>query len=160
MKNLEWLVWMCNFAGVLPFRMIWSRNKRLFLGFGFSWKYLESFWFLLILLCQITFFILVYIVAQRMEKEDYHSFEGLPMVYTVATHMFKISSIIEYFSPYLIFFHLSKLKTVANGFQHVDKVLDKTPLSRNKIKLRIRISIVFFILLVWFDTNNLYTINN
>lgn len=148
MKNLEWLVWMCNFAGVLPFRMIWTRNKRLFLGFSFSWKYFESFWFLLILLCQITFFILAFIVAERLEKEEYHSFEGLPMVYTVATNMFKISSMIEYFSPYLIFFHLSNLKTAANGLQQVDKVLDKISHSRNKIRLRIVISIVFFVLLV------------
>ncbi len=150
MERLRWFMLMCNLTGVLPFRMIWLNGR--FRGFGFCWKHPAVWWFGLILFIQLAFLVILVTVVSEF-KTDLNNAK-ISMTILLATTTFQFSTIVEFLSPYLIFFHISKMKSIANTLQEVDRVLDRLPEATSSCTVRFRTGIGILLSFIWVNISH------
>ena len=122
-ERLKWLVWLCNFSGLLPFRMILRKDR--FSHFEFKWKHPVTLWMFLIQMGHAVFLTLFLLDSIYVQIKAGSSL--FPKVFMLATAVVQLSIFVNMNSPLLIIFHVKKLRTVIKSLQHVDRVIDTIP---------------------------------
>lgn len=143
-ERLRWLVWLCNFAGVLPVHMLFKAGR--FRRFQIRCNHPLGLWFCTVQLFQLFFVATFsYLAFQFQIATD----SRLPFVNKLAGGMLQVSSMVTFISPQLILFHLKRLETAVKLLQQADQILDGI---RPPCSTRLRTAIGLLVTLAWVRT--------
>lgn len=146
-ERLKWLVWLCNFSGLLPFRMILKDHAR-FSHFDFKWKHPVTWWFLLNLMGHVFYLVLFVMDMVNMQTSDKVDLSSYSRILMLAIVVVQLSLLANFNCPLLILFHTKKLRTAFESLRHVDLVLDRIPNSLCTTQLQTFVGSVFVLILV------------
>jgi len=145
LERLRWLVWFINFCGMAPFRLEVDRKSKKFDRLAFSFCHPVTWWFVVVLISQITMFALM----AKTSTVSFYQLIANESTLTICTLVLQsISLSIIFVTPRMVPFYY---KHLAKAFAYIKKVDDFIGQTGNwpcTSKRRILIGFIFVILIV------------
>ena len=123
LERLRWLVWYINFCGMAPFRMEVDRKSKKFDRLTFSFCHPVTWWFVVVLISQITLFALMV----KHSTVSFYQMIANESTLTICTLILQsISLSIIFVTPRMVPFYYKHLAKASAYIKKVDDIIGQT----------------------------------
>jgi hypothetical protein len=145
LERLRWLVWFINVCGMAPFRLEVDRESRKFDRLAFSFCHPVTWWFVVVLILQITMFALM----AKTSTVSFYQLIANESTLTICTLVLQaISLSIIFVTPRMVPFYYKHLTKAFAYIKKVDDIIGQTGNWPCTSKRRILVGFIFVILIV------------
>lgn len=142
LERLNILVFLTNATGINPYRMILEKNR--FKRFEIGWRHPTTWWMAFTMLSHLIY---SFTMSTREVWNFLSSRDDEPAVYLAVMAVWHVMPTAIKLIPFLLVFHIGKLKNAVDSLVKVDQILDN--ISQVSCNSRRRTVVCFAVATIW-----------